>query len=230
MSVFISYEYELPVVRRFDQSCEQTNKQQPDETKEVLPFYLIRGENAGWTTSRSGHPCPCHNCAQWPPTEKTGRGSLLNRRSWYPRRPNRSNDWTETFTWYLKFNSSLVLVAQKELCFNLSTGNQHWSVKTGALWRKKRRRRRRKKCIWWTWILFCSWDCTDRIDNLFELCLDIMLFGQCSSVPWSEVAGNKDFIYLFTFPLMIRFFSLWFEYTSLWIILSIRMHAVYYYY
>ena len=35
--------------------------------------------NAGWTTSKSGHPCQCQNCSQQPPTEKTGRGSLLNR-------------------------------------------------------------------------------------------------------------------------------------------------------
>ena len=35
--------------------------------------------NAGWTTSKSGHSCPCQNCPQGPPAEKTGRGSLLNR-------------------------------------------------------------------------------------------------------------------------------------------------------
>ena len=29
--------------------------------------------NAGWTTSKSGHPCPCQNCSQGPPAEKTGR-------------------------------------------------------------------------------------------------------------------------------------------------------------
>ena len=34
--------------------------------------------NAGWTTSKSGHPCHCQNCSQWPPVEKTGRGSVLN--------------------------------------------------------------------------------------------------------------------------------------------------------
>ena len=26
--------------------------------------------NAGWTASKSGHPCPCQNCSQWPPAEK----------------------------------------------------------------------------------------------------------------------------------------------------------------
>ena len=30
--------------------------------------------NAGWTTSKSEHSCPCQNCSQWPPAEKTGRG------------------------------------------------------------------------------------------------------------------------------------------------------------
>ena len=35
----------------------------------------------GWTTSKSEHPCPCQDCSQGPPAEKTGRGSLLNRPS-----------------------------------------------------------------------------------------------------------------------------------------------------
>ena len=43
--------------------------------------------NAGWTTSKSGHSCPCHNCSQGPPAEKTGRGSLLNRPSCPPDDP-----------------------------------------------------------------------------------------------------------------------------------------------
>ena len=37
--------------------------------------------NAGWTASKSGHPCPCQNCSQGPPAEKNGRGSLLKRPS-----------------------------------------------------------------------------------------------------------------------------------------------------
>ena len=40
---------------------------------------VVGRENAGWTTLKSGHPCPCQNCSQGPPAEKTGRGSLLNR-------------------------------------------------------------------------------------------------------------------------------------------------------
>ena len=39
----------------------------------------VSRENAGWTTSKSGHTCPCQNCSQGPPAERTGRGSLLNR-------------------------------------------------------------------------------------------------------------------------------------------------------
>ena len=31
--------------------------------------------NVGWTTWKSGHPCPCQNCSQGPPAEKTGRRS-----------------------------------------------------------------------------------------------------------------------------------------------------------
>ena len=42
---------------------------------------VVSRENARWTTSKSGHPCPCQNCPQWPPAEKTGRESLLNRLS-----------------------------------------------------------------------------------------------------------------------------------------------------
>ena len=40
--------------------------------------------NAEWTTSKCGHPCPCQNCSQGRPAEKTGRRSLLNRPSSSP--------------------------------------------------------------------------------------------------------------------------------------------------
>ena len=43
--------------------------------------------NAGWTTSKSGHPCPCQNCSQGSPTEKAWRGSLLNSPSCPPDDP-----------------------------------------------------------------------------------------------------------------------------------------------
>ena len=53
------------------------------------------GHFGGWVTpwsaeeivygqQQSGHPCPCQNCSQRPPTKKTGRGSLLNHLSYPP--------------------------------------------------------------------------------------------------------------------------------------------------
>ena len=38
-------------------------------------------ENAGWTTSKNGHPCPCQNCSQGPPAGNTGRDFRLSRPS-----------------------------------------------------------------------------------------------------------------------------------------------------
>ena len=35
--------------------------------------------NAGWTTSKSGHSCPCQNCSKEPPAEGTGMAPQLNR-------------------------------------------------------------------------------------------------------------------------------------------------------
>ena len=43
-----------------------------------LGGWVVGRGNAGWTTSKSGHSCWCQNCLQGPPTEETGRGSLLN--------------------------------------------------------------------------------------------------------------------------------------------------------
>ena len=56
------------------------------------------GQFEGWATpwsaeemldgqSKSGLPCPCQNCLQWPSALKTGRGSLLNRLSCPPDDP-----------------------------------------------------------------------------------------------------------------------------------------------
>ena len=39
---------------------------------------VVSRRNAGWTTSKIGHPLPCQNCSQGPPAEKTGRRSQLN--------------------------------------------------------------------------------------------------------------------------------------------------------
>ena len=43
--------------------------------------------NAGWTTSKSGHLCPCQNCSCWPFAQKTPRGFPLNRPSCPPDDP-----------------------------------------------------------------------------------------------------------------------------------------------
>ena len=45
---------------------------------------VISRRNAGWTTSKCGHPYPCQNCSQGPPAEKAGEGSLRNRPSCPP--------------------------------------------------------------------------------------------------------------------------------------------------
>ena len=39
---------------------------------------MVGRGNVGWTTSKSGHPCPSQNRSQWPLAEKTGKGSLVN--------------------------------------------------------------------------------------------------------------------------------------------------------
>ena len=61
--------------------------------------YAVVGRgNAGWTSSKSGYPCPFQNCSQWPPAEKSGRGSLLNRPSRPPDDPiGRETELTSLF-------------------------------------------------------------------------------------------------------------------------------------
>ena len=46
-----------------------------------------RRGNAGWTTSKRRHPCPCQNCSHGSPAEKTGIAFLLNRPSCPPDHP-----------------------------------------------------------------------------------------------------------------------------------------------
>ena len=48
---------------------------------------VVSRGNAGWTTSKTGHICPCQNCSQRPHLVKTGRGSLLHRSSCPPDDP-----------------------------------------------------------------------------------------------------------------------------------------------
>ena len=48
---------------------------------------VVSRGNAGWTTTKSGHPCQCQNCSQALSAEKTGRGSLLNCPAYLPDDP-----------------------------------------------------------------------------------------------------------------------------------------------
>ena len=58
---------------------------------------IVKRGNAGWTPLKSGHPCPCQSCSQWPSAEKTRRGSLLNCPSCPPWQLNWSRAWTELY-------------------------------------------------------------------------------------------------------------------------------------
>ena len=48
---------------------------------------IVSRGNAGWTTSKSGHPCPCQNSSRGRPAKRSGRVSLLNRPSRPPDDP-----------------------------------------------------------------------------------------------------------------------------------------------
>ena len=58
---------------------------------------VVNRGKAGWTTSKSGHPCPCQNCSQGPPAEKNWRKSRLNRPSCPPptTQSMKGLNWTE---------------------------------------------------------------------------------------------------------------------------------------
>ena len=60
-----------------------TQRQCPLEASDAV----VRRGDAVWTTLKAGHLCPCQNCSQWPPGEKTGRGSMPNRPSCPPDDP-----------------------------------------------------------------------------------------------------------------------------------------------
>ena len=68
---------------------------------------MVSGGNAGWTTLKSGHPCPCQNCSQGPSAGKTGKGSLLNRLSCPRRQPNWSRDVSELNRYVRKLKTDL---------------------------------------------------------------------------------------------------------------------------
>ena len=58
-------------------ASQKTSFREPRKVGDVV----VGRENAGLTTSKSGHLCPCQDCSQGLPAGKTGRRSLLNRPS-----------------------------------------------------------------------------------------------------------------------------------------------------
>ena len=66
----------------------------PQGTLKVGDAMFGRG-NAGWTTSKSGHPCPRQNYSQWPSAEKDRNRISAESFLVFLRLPNRSRDWTE---------------------------------------------------------------------------------------------------------------------------------------
>ena len=64
------------------QACHTTASLKPSLGDTLGVGYAVVGRvNAGWTTSKRGHPCSRQNCSQWSLAEMSGRGSLLNRPS-----------------------------------------------------------------------------------------------------------------------------------------------------
>ena len=55
--------------------------------------------------SKSGHPCRCQKCSQWPPAGVTGRESLLNQLWFSPTTQSvKGLNWTELSRWfYMEF-------------------------------------------------------------------------------------------------------------------------------
>ena len=56
-------------------------------TDESIILYVF------FISPKNGHSCPCKNCSQWPPIEKTTKGFLPNHPP--PQRLNQSRYWTE---------------------------------------------------------------------------------------------------------------------------------------
>ena len=99
MTGYVARSTPLPVHRNLFWNCQETETDLHGSgtlhatTASPKPFFrapwrvedtMVSRGNAGWTASKSGHPCPCQNYSQGPPAEKTGRGSLLNRPSCPP--------------------------------------------------------------------------------------------------------------------------------------------------
>ena len=91
---------------------------------------VVGRENAGWTTSESGRPCPCQNCSQWPLAGNTRYISAESSVMSY-QRPDQSRDWTKlvcpkTTRLQQSINADIYLhptAATKPS--NIQTGNLH---------------------------------------------------------------------------------------------------------
>ena len=77
--------------------------------------------NAGWTTSKSGHPCLCQNCSCKPSAEKDWKRISAELFHMSPRRPDRSRDWTELIChndWHLN-EDARILYQSKAFSLNV---------------------------------------------------------------------------------------------------------------
>ena len=70
---------------------------------------MVSRENARWTTSKSGRPCPCQNCSQGPPAKKDWNRISAELSLMSPQQPNQSRDWTELNWWWHKLAELLSL-------------------------------------------------------------------------------------------------------------------------
>ena len=59
------------------------------------PCTVVSRGNAGWTASKSGHPCLCQNCSHGPPAENNWKRISAELTLMYPQWSNQSRDWTE---------------------------------------------------------------------------------------------------------------------------------------
>ena len=87
---------------------------------------MVGRGNAGWTTSKSGHPCPCQICLKgWmrisaessfmstPPLHSTPPPT--------PTRPNRPRDWTEQLKGLVSGHFLTASVGLQRICWNFVT-------------------------------------------------------------------------------------------------------------
>ena len=118
--------------------------------------------NAGRTTSKSGHSCPCQNCSEGPPVQKTARGSQLNRPSCPPDDPIGQG---------IELNRLTALMARREY---VASWLKRWMVNPVA----KRstagcdRVKDRFKCFYF--ILYSSSESTFVLCRLASVCMSLV--------------------------------------------------------